>query len=145
MNLAELDANYFTAAQLHCQDFAALAEKGIKSIINFRPDGEADDQPANAQLQEAAEEAGLNYSHVPIAAQMLTQEERAHSRHAFRTLSTPICGFCRSGARAAFAWGLEGTHGYSEGEILELVAAAGLPTDALKSQLHDDSAMQAVS
>ena len=144
MNLTELDVNFYAAAQLYSQDFALLAKRGVKSVIYFSPDGEAEDQPSNAELEQAAQNAGLNFSYVPIAVQTLTNEERVQSRRVLRTLPAPICGFCRSGARAALAWGLEGAHNYHASDVLKFVAGAGLPADVLQKQLHGASAINSV-
>lgn len=104
MNLRRLAPDFYVADQITAADLPALAELGIRTLLNQRPAGEAADQPTGAELQAAAQAAGLSYREAPIATQDITEAELAAARSALEAVDGPVCAFCRSGARAAICW-----------------------------------------
>lgn len=74
---------------------------GFKSVINNRPDFEhGPDQPTSAAIQAAAEAAGLQYRHLPVAGGYQSPEEIAAFAKLLEELPRPLLVFCRSGARS---------------------------------------------
>ena len=102
--LKALGPDFYVAGQLAPEDLETIARQGIRSIINNRPDGEAANQPSNAELAERASHLGLSWSYVPIQARVLTAREREDMRAAVARLERPICAFCRTGARSTSGW-----------------------------------------
>jgi len=89
------------APQLAPEAMAALADAGFKSVINNRPDFEGGtDQPTSAQMEAAAEAAGLVYAYLPVAPGYQSPEEIARFAELLATLPRPIVAFCRSGTRS---------------------------------------------
>jgi sulfide:quinone oxidoreductase len=66
--IAALTPFLSVAPQLDEAEFGTLAALGDKAVVNNRPDGEGDDQPASAVLEAAARRHGLAYRHVPVVA-----------------------------------------------------------------------------
>ena len=88
------------AGQIAPADVAAIAAHGFKTVINNRPDGEGGPaQPTSAQLQSAAQAAGLAYVYLPVVSGQLTQEQVLTMSGTLGTAATPVFAFCRSGAR----------------------------------------------
>jgi uncharacterized protein (TIGR01244 family) len=58
MQTRSLTDKLSVSSQLALADLAEAADKGIRSIINNRPDGEAPDQPSSAELEAAAADLG---------------------------------------------------------------------------------------
>jgi uncharacterized protein (TIGR01244 family) len=88
------------AGQIAPGDIAAIAAHGFKSVINNRPDGEGGpDQPRSADLQRAAETAGLSYFYLPVVSGQLTPEQVVEMASTLQSAATPVFAFCRSGAR----------------------------------------------
>lgn len=104
MNLRRLASDFYVADQITAADLPALADLGIRVLVNHRPAGEAADQPTGAELQAAAQAAGLSYREAPIATQDITEAELATARSVLEAVDGPVCAFCRSGARAAICW-----------------------------------------
>lgn len=89
------------APQLTPAAMADAAAAGFKSIVNNRPDHEhGPDQPSSAQMQLAAEAAGLQYRHLPVSGSHQSPEEIAAFARLLQELPRPILAFCRSGARS---------------------------------------------
>jgi uncharacterized protein (TIGR01244 family) len=96
-----LSPDVSVAPQLAPDAMAALAEAGFKSVINNRPDFEGGtDQPTSAQMEAAAEAAGLVYAFLPVAPGYQSPEEIARFAELLATLPRPILAFCRSGTRS---------------------------------------------
>lgn len=89
------------SAQLSPDAMAWAAQAGFKSVINNRPDHEGGpDQPTTADMQAAAQAAGLRYVHLPVEPGYQSPEEIARFAELLNSLPAPILAFCRSGARS---------------------------------------------
>lgn len=135
MNLKRLACSYYVADQLRVEDLGILVARGIKSVVNNRPDGEETDQPSNASLAAAAERAGLTYRYVPVRSKNVTEAEQRSFVKALDGLPGPICGFCRTGTRAAICWALSEVGKQSSYSIAEAVIGAGYPSEDVELQL----------
>ncbi len=90
------------APQLTPDAMAEAAAMGFKSVVNNRPDFEhGPDQPTSSEIQAAAQAAGLQYRHLPVAGGYQSPEEIAAMAALLAELPRPLLMFCRSGARSA--------------------------------------------
>src|SRR4051794_41940670 len=64
--IRRLDDRTLVSGQIAPDEVAGLAGQGITMLVNNRPDGEEAGQPMAADLEAAAEQAGIAYRHVPI-------------------------------------------------------------------------------
>ena len=124
--IRRLDDRTSVSGQFRPEEIAGLAERGIAMVVNNRPDGEEPGQPLAADIEAAAEAAGMSYRHVPIIrgigpADVAAMRDALHAAGDGQTLA-----FCRSGNRSALAWALAMREdGASAEEIAEKVTAAG--------------------
>jgi uncharacterized protein (TIGR01244 family) len=94
-------ADVYVAPQLTPAAMAEAARAGFRSVVNNRPDFEhGPDQPTNAQIEAAAQAAGLNYRFLPVAGGYQSPEEIAAFAALLAELPRPLLVFCRSGARS---------------------------------------------
>jgi uncharacterized protein (TIGR01244 family) len=118
--------DFSVAPQIAVSDMPVAAERGFTLVINNRPDGEAPDQPSSAQMQAAAQAAGLDYVHIPVRGGP-TPEQVDAVREAVATAKGPVLAFCRSGTRSIVTWSLgqarEGRR--PRDELVSLGAEAG--------------------
>ena len=99
--LQALTPDICVAPQLTPEAMAEAAAAGFKSVVNNRPDFEhGPDQPTSAAIQAAAEAAGLEYHHLPVAGGYQSPEEIAAFAQLLEELPRPLLVFCRSGARS---------------------------------------------
>ena len=99
--LQALTPDICVAPQLTPEAMAEAAAAGFKSVVNNRPDFEhGPDQPTSAAIQAAAEAAGLEYRHLPVAGGYQSPEEIAAFAQLLKELPRPLLVFCRSGARS---------------------------------------------
>ena len=69
-------------------------------IINNRPDGEEETQPANRDLQFEAESLGLDFYHIPVSPLGINKESVDAMVSVLASTSGPVFAFCRSGTRS---------------------------------------------
>jgi uncharacterized protein (TIGR01244 family) len=95
-------ADVCVAPQLTPEAMTEAARLGFKSVVNNRPDFEGGpDQPTSATIAAAAQAAGLEYRHLPVAGGYQSPEEAAQMARLLQELPRPLLMFCRSGARSA--------------------------------------------
>ena len=73
------------SGQITPEDVKVLAEQGVKTIVNNRPDGEEAGQPTSAEIEQACTEQGIAYKQVAFS----NDTER------------PLHIFCRTGNRSS--------------------------------------------
>lgn len=118
--------DFAVAPQLSPGEMADAARLGFTMVINNRPDGEAPGQPTSAEMQAAAEAAGLAYRSAPVVGRPGDAQVGA-VREAISEARGPVLAFCRSGTRSITAWALgELASGRrSRDELIGLAEAAG--------------------
>lgn len=119
MNITELSSQYFVSPQIEVSDVASLKAQGFDVIVNNRPDGEADDQPSSAEIQLAAEQAGLRYVYNPVDLQKLSQKEVAAQGDLIQA-DDKVFAYCRTGTRSSVLWVLANQK--DEASFVSLVA-----------------------
>lgn len=136
MPFSKLTETMWVAPQLTVADVARAAEMGVKCIINNRPDGESDDQPAGADLAAAAHASGINYAAIPVSHAGFSAPQVEAMRAVLDKEAGPILGFCRSGTRSSFLWALaEAGAGKDVAKLREQAAAAGYDLSPIAAML----------
>jgi len=104
--LAELAPGLSVAGKLDRSDIEALAEAGVRTIVNNRPDGEDQGQLPAAEARRIAESRGMAYHHIPVTAASLSRADVDAFAEVLKTAPTPIVAHCRAGPRSALLWAL---------------------------------------
>jgi uncharacterized protein (TIGR01244 family) len=94
------------AGRLDRSDIETLAQAGVRTIVNNRPDGEDPGQVDAAEARRIAEGLGIAYHHIPVTLQSLSRADVDAFAAVLRTAPTPIVAHCRSGTRSALLWAL---------------------------------------
>ncbi len=97
--MQQLSEQVSVSGQLAVDDLPLLKEQGVELLVCNRPDGEAADQTAFADIAAAAREIGMQVENIPFAGSEMTE---AHGR-AFAALlahGKRTHAYCRSGARS---------------------------------------------
>ncbi len=120
-----IDETLLVAGQIAPEDLTAAAAKGVRTIINNRPDGEQPGQPGSATIEAAARAAGLGYVHIPVDHSGFSMAQ-IEAMAAALAEPGPALAFCRSGTRSTFLWALaRGLAGDEPAEIAAKAANAG--------------------
>src|SRR5436853_7302898 len=94
------------AGRLDQNDIAALADAGVKTIINNRPDGEDPGQLDAAAARRLAVARGIAYHHIPVTAASLSRADVDAFAGVLSSAPQPIVVHCRSGTRSTLLWSL---------------------------------------
>lgn len=121
-----LSDTMFASPQIAPEDVATAKEMGVRLIVNNRPDGESEDQPAGAQIESAARAAGIAYCAIPVTSAGFSQPQVDAMRDALAASDGPVLGYCRSGTRSTLLWSLaQASMGQDPDTIAAAAAAAG--------------------
>src|SRR6266403_5899924 len=104
--LFPLGPGFSVAGRLDRSDLEALAQAGVRTINNNRPDVEDPGQLPAAEARRIAELHGLVYHHIPITAETLSRADVDASAAALHKGQAPVVAHCRSGTRSALLWAL---------------------------------------
>ena len=115
---------FSVSPQITVADVAEAAAKGFTLIINNRPDGESPGQPTSAQIEAAAQAAGLDYAYIPVVGRPGPAQVQA-VRAAVAGAPGKALAFCRSGTRSICAWAIGQAEETDPGDLIRLGAAAG--------------------
>jgi len=85
-------------------DIADLANEGLKTLINNRPDGEEPGQLSSAEARAQAEKLGLQYIYLPVRTDTITAADVDAFARALKGSPKPVLAHCRSGTRCYLLW-----------------------------------------
>jgi sulfide:quinone oxidoreductase len=126
VDIAQIDDKTFVAGQILLEDMPAIAARGIRVIVNNRPDGEALHQPSAQAIQDAARVLGMRVVNLAFIPATLTSEAVAQFAAILRDEPGPILAFCRTGNRSSMIWGAARIAlGASMDDVLDAADEAG--------------------
>lgn len=134
MSFKPINERISVAAQIDVADVERAAREGFVRIVNNRPEGEAPDQPAGAEIEAAARAAGLDYVAIPVSHGGMTLEMVEGMREA--TAEGRVLAFCRSGTRSTLLWALaRSAAGDDPAELADQAAAAGYDVSPVRGAM----------
>ncbi|KAF0815346.1 Beta-lactamase hydrolase-like protein [Andreprevotia sp. IGB-42] len=139
LNAHLLTADIAVTEQLQLNAVSSVKESGYATIIDLRPDGEAPDQPASADVQTQAHDNQLHFAYVPVPHGDIPAATVDQLATALANSPKPILLYCRSGKRAARTWSLvEASRqgGMDAAAILAAVKASGQSADDLTASIE---------
>lgn len=135
MDIKRINDSISVSGQISTAEIATIKDAGFVAIVNNRPDGEAPDQPANAEIQAAAEAAGLAYHFIPMGREGVSAEMVEQTRSALDNAGGPVFCFCRTGTRSTTLWALSQAGRQPANEIVSSAANAGYDMSHLTAHL----------
>lgn len=132
--MRELPGDVFVSGQLMPAQLQALAEQGVMSFINNRPDQETPLQPLSDEMEKAAMEVSLDYFHIPMAGGISPGLIEA-SITAYENAPRPIVAFCGSGMRSAALWAFAHVDKMGVDGVMEAVSSVGFQLEQLRAPL----------
>jgi len=137
MRITKIDDTISVGGQITADHVRHLSEAGFKGIICNRPDNEDFIMTGFAEIEKAAEEAGMGIRYVPISHGQLSMDDIEDYAAARAEIEGPHFGYCQAGVRAATIWGLaEAKTGGDVNEILNKAANAGIRLDHMSGVLN---------
>jgi sulfide:quinone oxidoreductase len=132
VNIKPVTTALSVSEQIVVADVAKIVAAGFKSIICNRPDGEGADQPTFAEIEAAANAAGVESVYQPIVSGKVGDDDAASFASLMDRLPKPVLAYCRTGTRSATIWSLsEGARGRPLSDILTVTKLAGYDMSAV--------------
>jgi uncharacterized protein (TIGR01244 family) len=122
MTFIPLTEDIFVAPQITTEAVAAARELGITLIINNRPEDESHDQAPGAEIEAAAQAAGINYVAIPVGHGGFSQPQVDAMIEALDSAEGKILAYCRSGTRSTLLWALAEAKTGADPEMLSDIA-----------------------
>jgi uncharacterized protein (TIGR01244 family) len=127
-----LDDKVMVAGQIEIADLAEARRQGITMIVNNRPDGEDAGQPTSAEIEAAADAAGIDYRHIPIARGMGPAQIEEMVSALTELGDGKMLAYCRSGMRSCLAWAVASREqGQSREELERKAYGAGFSLNSV--------------
>jgi uncharacterized protein (TIGR01244 family) len=131
-----IDSKVSVAPQIDPAQMADIAAAGFVAIVNNRPDDEEPGQPSGAEIQAAAEAAGLAYTAIPVTHAGFGHGQLDAMRAALDAADGPVLAYCRSGTRSCNLWALaEAKAGGDPAELVEKAQGAGYDLSGIRPTL----------
>ena len=139
MKIAILTPTVSALPQPEIADIAELANRGYRSIISNRPDGESPDQPEWHDIKAAATARNMEAVQIPVIASQITDEDVRSFRDAVERLPKPIAAFCRTGTRSTLLWALANEASLTVDERIQIAAKEGYDLEPFRALLSQDT------
>jgi sulfide:quinone oxidoreductase len=138
LRIVHLETDVAAAPQVAEADFADIAARGFRSVVNIRPDGEAPDQLPNAQAKRTAEHHGLTFRHLPVMSFNVTDEAAVDDfARLMDDLPGPILFYCGSAMRCTTLWTQAAAPRLGIDRALSVARDAGHDLELLREVLEE--------
>lgn len=135
MDIKKITPDLSVSPQIMPQDVGLAGSQGFRTLIINRPDNETSDQPERAEIEAAANRAGIEVRFVPVVPGKLTDADIDAFRQAMAEAPAPALAYCRTGTRSATLWALSQAGHLSTDAILSATSEAGYDLSGLRDRL----------
>ena len=125
MKIQHLAPGLSVSEQILPEQLAELKAAGFRAIICNRPDGEGNDQPLFAEIERAAQAAGIDAHYLPAESGKVTDEQGVAFGQLLATLPKPVLAYCRTGMRSTTMWALSQAGQQPLPQIVDAARKAG--------------------
>jgi sulfide:quinone oxidoreductase len=138
VKIVQLEPGIAVAPQLAEADFADIAARGFRAVVNSRPDGEAASQLPNARAEAVARRHGLAFRHHPVRNVNVTDNDIVDGfARLMDELPGPILFYCGTGTRCIVQWTQAAAPRLGIDGALARARAAGYDLDFLRETLAE--------
>lgn len=107
MLIKQLTDQYYVSSQIAPEDLPELTDKGFRTVICNRPDGEDAGQPTIEQITSAASATStIEVHYLPIISGQLSLEDAEAQGELLASVEGPVLAYCRTGTRCTILWAL---------------------------------------
>ena len=125
MKIQHLAPGLSVSEQILPIELTALNEAGFRAIICNRPDGEGSDQPLFAEIERAAQAAGIGAHYLSAEPGKVDDEQGVAFGQLLAGLPKPVLAFCRTGMRSTTMWALSQAGQQPLPQIVDAAKKAG--------------------
>ncbi len=142
MPITAISEKLSVSSQPSIEEIQSLRDKGFKTLINNRPDGEDPAQPGTQEESQEAKHRGLSYAFIPVTADTITEADIRAFQRAVDESEGSAFAHCKIGTRSLNLYligeVLDGR--ISADEVLEFGRSRGFDTSAVAAWLVQHTA-----
>jgi uncharacterized protein (TIGR01244 family) len=138
--LTQVSSNVFIASQLKPVSIRFLSDRGIRTIVDIRPDGEDPSQASSSEMEEASKAAGLAFHYIPVPHGPIPDSAVDTLTSVLKDANPPTLLYCRTGRRSVRLLALaeaSRVNGPSLEEILKLGRSTGFAPYDLQEDISN--------
>jgi len=125
------------SGQIEPGDVERAKAEGVTLIVNNRPDGEESGQPEGLEIEEAARQAGIDYTAIPVGSAGFSLPQVDAMAAAIGSAEGKVLAFCRTGTRSTLLWAMtQAKAGRDVETIAQQAQAAGYDISPVRSTLE---------
>lgn len=136
MDIRQITPRFFAAPQLSPEELPEIAAAGVKRVICNRPDVEVPPSHQAAAIEEAAQQAGLEFAVLSLTHQNMTPEIIAQNFTLISECDGPVLAYCASGTRSTIAWALGAVRETQIDDVLDAARQGGYDLSNLRPTLE---------
>lgn len=137
----KIDETILVSPQIGPDDLAEAANRGVRVVINNRPDDEEPGQPGGTVIGNAARAAGIGYVAIPVTHAGFSHPQIDAMVQALNEADGPVLAYCKSGTRSTFLWALaRAKMGEHPAALIEKAERAGYDLRPIRPMLDALSA-----
>ncbi|MBB5684573.1 TIGR01244 family sulfur transferase [Sphingobium boeckii] len=131
-----IDDSISVSPQITPAQVAEAAAQGVALIVNNRPDEEEAGQPMGAEIEAAANAAGIAYRAIPVTHSGFSAHQLAAMNEALAAANGPVLAYCRSGTRSTYLWALaRAQQGDAPDDLAAKAANAGYDLGGIRGMI----------
>jgi uncharacterized protein (TIGR01244 family) len=133
-----LKDNIYVTSQISAQDISQIKQQNFLTIIDIRPDGEADNQISSDGMQAVSKAANIEFYYLPVQKSVLPIQQAEKLAKIIEQSSSDVLLYCRSGNRATRTYALAlamTVNGPSLNDINAMVNKAGFSVQDIQVEL----------
>ena len=142
MDIKRISSDLSVSAQIYPEQMKAIAAAGFRTIVNNRPDKEAEDQPLSADLATEAARHGMVLFDQPVINGLLAAEDGERFGDRLKSATGPVLAFCRTGNRSTTLWAMSEARFVEIDVILNIAESIGYDLSVYQEEF-DEIASQA--
>lgn len=121
----QLTDTLYVSPQIGVGEIETAKALGVTMVINNRPEAEEPGQPTGAEIEAAAQAAGLAYAAVPVTHAGFSPWQLDGMAAALDQAGEgKVLAYCRSGTRSTLLWALTRARAGDDADTLSAKAAA---------------------
>lgn len=100
MTITYITNTFSVSGELSEPELIQLAQNGVSTLINVRPNNEAPEQKNDAHWRKLCTKHNLDYVFIPVKPNQYTDQDIAKFKAALLNATGKVHAFCRTGTRA---------------------------------------------
>jgi uncharacterized protein (TIGR01244 family) len=137
MEITHITPEFSVSGELSEAELMVLADQGVDTLINVRPDNEAEGQINHPKWQVLAKNLHIEYGYIPVKPGEYSEQDIAKFDTLLTQSKTRVHSFCRTGARAVHLWALANKNTLAFDRMHDIAKQKGYDLNLIKAKFEN--------